>query len=266
MAAANVAPVSRLDSETVRRASAAWVWLPAGSRHVDTDYRLIDYPTWTGVGCQVTAIDSDRPAGVIVDEALERARTWDRTKLGWWVTESTRPAALVNTLRSRGAEDVLDLDVLALELADGVPDLGPTPGITTERVLTRQQHLDADQVNVAVWNHEPISAERLQEQVDADFDAADIRVLARLDGEPVATGGCTVVDGVARLWGAATIEPARGRGGYRAVLRLRMQLAREIGATLALVKGQVKTSAPILKRVGFAEHGRERLFQLPVID
>jgi len=41
-------------------------------------------------------------------------------------------------------------------------------------------------------------------------------------------------------------------------------LAREHGATLALVKGRVLTSGPILLRVGFADYGEERCYWLPV--
>jgi hypothetical protein len=41
-------------------------------------------------------------------------------------------------------------------------------------------------------------------------------------------------------------------------------LAREHGATLALVKGRVLTSAPILLRAGFADYGEERCYWLPV--
>ncbi|QDP96985.1 hypothetical protein FOE78_14590 [Microlunatus elymi] len=256
--------MSEWTADAVRRAAAAWVWLPDGCQHVDADYRLIDYPSWTSAGCQVSGVDSDRPAAEIIDETVEQALSWGRDRLGWWITEETRPATLDAELLARGAVHEDTVDVLAVRLTDELPDLGPMPGISVERVETRQQYLDADAVNVAVWNHQPISEERLQEQVYAETDGADIRVVAYLDGEPVASGGCTVVDGVGRLWGAATIESARGHGAYRAVLGLRMRLARRAGAGLALVKGRVDTSAPILQRVGFTDYGQERIFWLPI--
>ena len=54
------------------------------------------------------------------------------------------------------------------------------------------------------------------------------------------------------------------RGSYRAVLAERLRLARDHGATLALVKGRVLISGPILLRAGFADYGEERCFWLPV--
>ena len=48
------------------------------------------------------------------------------------------------------------------------------------------------------------------------------------------------------------------------MLAERLRLAREHGATLALVKGRVLTSAPILLRAGFADYGEERCYWLPV--
>jgi hypothetical protein len=44
----------------------------------------------------------------------------------------------------------------------------------------------------------------------------------------------------------------------------RIGLAREHGATLALVRGRVQTSGPILLRAGFTGYGEERLYRLAV--
>ena len=52
------------------------------------------------------------------------------------------------------------------------------------------------------------------------------------------------------------------RGAYRAVLAERLRLAAEAGASLALVKGRVATSAPILARAGFRRCGGERRYRL----
>jgi len=142
--------------------------------------------------------------------------------------------------------------------------LTPEPGITVEQVTERQQYLDVDVVTTAVWHQEPITPERLAGQLQEEATRGEFRTLARLDGDPVSTGGCTVVDGVARLWGGATLESARHRGAYRAVLGLRLALAQQYGATLAMVKGRADTSAPILRRSGFTEYGEERIYQLPV--
>jgi hypothetical protein len=49
------------------------------------------------------------------------------------------------------------------------------------------------------------------------------------------------------------------------VLAERLRLARAHGATLALVKGRVETSGPILLRSGFAAYSEERCYWLPVV-
>jgi GNAT superfamily N-acetyltransferase len=66
----------------------------------------------------------------------------------------------------------------------------------------------------------------------------------------------------ARLWGGGVVPEARGRGAYRAVLDARLRYAVDHGATLALVKGRVETSGPILRRAGFAAYGQERAYLL----
>ena len=78
---------------------------------------------------------------------------------------------------------------------------------------------------------------------------SSFRVLASVRGEPAAVGGCTLRGEVAHLWGAVTLREYRRRGAYRAVLAERVRLAHVHGATLALAKGALETSGPILLRV-----------------
>jgi GNAT superfamily N-acetyltransferase len=85
-----------------------------------------------------------------------------------------------------------------------------------------------------------------------------------VDGQPAAGGGCSIVGEVARLWGAGTRPPFRGRGAYRALLAARIRIAKQHGATLALVKGRLKTSGPILRRAGFTPYAEERSYCVPV--
>jgi hypothetical protein len=63
---------------------------------------------------------------------------------------------------------------------------------------------------------------------------------------------------------AVTLREYRRRGAYRVVLAERLRLARAHGATLALVKGRVETSGPILLPAGFAENDEERCYWLPL--
>jgi len=60
------------------------------------------------------------------------------------------------------------------------------------------------------------------------------------------------------------LPEARGRGVYRAMTTARAAWASEQGATTALVKGRIDTSAPILGRAGFTAYGEERWYFLDV--
>ena len=59
-----------------------------------------------------------------------------------------------------------------------------------------------------------------------------------------------------------TLPAFRGRGLYRSLLAARCKLARANGATLALTKGRVETSAPILERAGFRSYAVEQCWRL----
>jgi GNAT superfamily N-acetyltransferase len=264
----------------VLRAAADWTWVPDGAEVVTGDVRVVRYPEWFSAGVLATQVDSARSPAELVDEVVERTRAWGSRRLGWWVTAGDRPV-VEDELRRRGAVHEDTVAVLALPL-DGAPDhvapsLAVPDGVTAELVRTAAQLREVDAVNVPVWGQQPLTPERL----DADLaelrrglaDGTGFRVLARLDGRAVATGGVTLADPpagwpqlgrVARLWGAATLPDARGRGAYRAVLAARLARARSLGASVALVQGRTGTSAPVLTRAGFRKYGEERLYGLAV--
>ena len=50
----------------------------------------------------------------------------------------------------------------------------------------------------------------------------------------------------------------------RAVLAARLSYAVAHGATMALVKGRIDTSGPILRRAGFIAYGREPAYDVPL--
>ena len=89
-------------------------------------------------------------------------------------------------------------------------------------------------------------------------------VVAYSGGEPVGSGGIAMADGVARLWGGAVRQEARRQGVYRAILAARLRYGAAHGATMALVKGRIETSAPILRQAGFAAYGQEIMYRVPL--
>lgn len=249
----------------VLRASSEWVWLPRGCDHETTDLQLVRYPARFGGGVRGSRVESSSDAASVLDRAIERTRAWGERELTFWTNESDSPD-LEQELQARGAEHIDTVAVFAQAIA-GISVPVPEDAVA-EIIRTEAQIRRMDAVNVAVWGQKPLDDEgiltELAETTRALKDRSGLRVLAALDGQPVSTGGCTVVDGFVRLWGAATIESARGRGAYRAVLAERLRASAEFGATTAIVKGRVSTSAPILARVGFEHFGDERAYRLEV--
>lgn len=253
-------------TDDILRASAAWVWFPRDSEQQKSHLQLVRYPERFGGGVRGSQADSDADPVAVLDHAIERTRSWGETEFRFWTNASDRPD-LEEELRKRGAEHVDTVAVFARPIGGPIVDV--PHGISTEVVRTLDQVREVDAINVPVWQQQPLDDEGLRVELDEVASALEAgtqaRVLARLDdGEAVSTGGCTIVDGFARLWGAATLDHARGRGAYRAVLAERLRVSASLGATTALVKGRITTSAPILARAGFTHYGDERGYLLRV--
>src|SRR5216684_7543187 len=96
---------------------------------------------------------------------------------------------------------------------DGIRDVAVTgvqtcalPILIVELVCDERTFRLASAVSVPGWGMtEPDEAEiarRLQEVVQDLATWSSFRVVAKVDNEPVSTGGCTLVGEVAQLWGA----------------------------------------------------------------
>lgn len=263
-----------LSSWTPRRvldAAAAMEWRPDGAAEVLTDdYRLIRYPDWaldpTFPAAQVTRSRTARPVGEVIEEVAARVAGWGLFGVAWWVSAVTLPPDTEETLRARGGKQIDAVRILARELGGGLPELDVPGDVTVEIVSDERTFRAASMVTVRGWGRkEPDEAELARDLGEALEDLATwsaFRVVASVNGEPASSGGCTMGEAAAQLWGAVTLPGFRRRGSYRAVLAERLRLAREHGAPLAVVKGRVETSGPILLRAGFTEYGEERCYWL----
>ncbi|HEX8424603.1 MAG TPA: GNAT family N-acetyltransferase [Pyrinomonadaceae bacterium] len=76
--------------------------------------------------------------------------------------------------------------------------------------------------------------------------------LAEIAGEPVATGGIGICDGVVLLAGASTVPEGRRQGAQAALLRSRLRFAAEQGCDIAMMCAQPgSTSQRNAERNGF---------------
>lgn len=258
-------------AEAIMAAAAAWVWVPEDADQVRTEeYQLVRYPEhYLTSPVSVVWSRSGRPVDELLEEVGRQVRGWGHDEVEWTVSAATRPQSTEDELVRRGAKLAETTQVLAFDLGPGLPELSAPPGVSWEVVEDAAGVRASRVVYRDVWGEggEPDEAEVERGLAEAGRELADwsgFRVVSFVGGEPASFGGCTIVDGVARLWGAGTRSSLRGRGAYRAVLAARVALAREHGATLALVKGRVETSAPILRRAGFGVYGEERSYRVAV--
>ena len=253
--------------ERVAAASAAWLWWPSDATVVEADdFVLIRWPGYVGSAPTLAGVDTGAPVEDVLERACAQVRTWGHDSLLVWV-KLDAPPGLEDALRARGGRPHETVDVFALDLAGGVPDLAVPPDVEVRWQLDEATTRDHWTVSVEAFGEGTLPGDDDVRRMAAET-AADHRegrggcAVAYLDGRPVGTGGLTVAGDVVRLWSGGVGPAARGRGVYRAVLAARLAYGVEHGTTMALVKGRVETSGPILRRVGFAPYGQERCYEL----
>ncbi len=203
----------------------------------------------------------NRAVGVSLDELS----VGSVAELGAWFLErglvpavqlsSWAPTTTVQALTAAGFAPAWCRSVLARDLTDVHVGAAAGPGGRVD-----------DDVEVTTVTDEEQSAEAAEVMADGqddpatavEFMAADRRsggttqLLARLDGRVVGCGSLTVVGRSAWLGAAATLTEARGRGVQTALLRHRLQLARDAACDLVGVTASVgSTSSRNLQRLGF---------------
>lgn len=253
--------------ERVLKAANDWTWIPPDAQdYIEDDYRLTIYPDRTSVQWSVT----ERPLDELIGEIRERARGTNPL-LRWWVKPHTKPDDTADILMSHGFELVETVEILARQLGSAEEieaAVNPPSEIEVRPANTPDLIYQAGQIDAEVFDWAPPTPAQLQQESDTAAKAKGSpttgRYLAYLHNQPVGTAGFTMGDDVVRLWGGAVLAKARGRGAYRALLAARCAAGIRQGATLALVKGRITTSAPILRTAGFTSYGVEQCYQGPL--
>jgi GNAT superfamily N-acetyltransferase len=260
-----------LSAERVVAASNAWSWIPDNATTEATEeYLLVRFPDYFEHPLELLRFSPAEASGAseAVGRVLDRARRFGLPDLYWWVRLDSRPE-VADLLVARGATVDERLDVLAVDLSRGAPELLPPTRPVTLRWATDIATLrDGTAVGVTVFGGSMPPEDRLEDEAKRDSGTVAAgdggMVVAYSGGEPVGSGGIAMADGVARLWGGAVRQEARGQGVYRAILAARLRYGAAHGATMALVKGRVETSAPILRQAGFAAYGQEIMYRVPL--
>jgi GNAT superfamily N-acetyltransferase len=258
-----------LSPSAVAAASAAWVWVPENAAVIETDdSAIMRLPEYYDYQLAVLAFRPAGPLEAAVDRLLDRARAFGLPELRWQVGAAD-PEGLAGQLAARGASVVLTLDVLASDLTGGPPAIRPAAvAVTTAWATDFATARDGSAVGITGFGGTMPPEERIRDNAARDARSVPAgdggMVVAYVDGVAAGSGGVTLADGVARLWGGAVRPAARGQGVYRHVLATRLRYAAAHGATMALVRGRTDTSGPILRRAGFTAFGHETLYRVPL--
>ncbi|MED5374751.1 MAG: GNAT family N-acetyltransferase [Myxococcota bacterium] len=141
-----------------------------------------------------------------------------------------------------------------------------TSEVTVAPVSDRRSLLDAISVADQAFGRglQPVPEDRIQQELRAcTGDLARVhRFVGYLDGEPVSYGGLNSYPQlkVGFLWAGSTLEHARGRGAYRAVLAARLHRARALGLEIVGLYAKHDTSDPIVAAMGFRPLGQMQQF------
>ena len=258
-----------LSAESVVAASNEWLWIPENATTAETDeYLLVRRPDYFDHPLELIRFQPAGPAAAAVAAALDRARQFGLSEL-YWMMRLGSPPEVAELLAGRGATVAETLDVLALDLRHGAPAIpAPAREVELRWAADVETAREGSEVGAVVFGGAVPPDELLAENAKRDSVTVPAGegglIVAYARGTPVGTGGVSMVDGVARLWGGAVAESARGQGVYRAILAARLEYGAVHGATMALVKGRVETSGPILRRAGFTAYGQELIYRVPL--
>lgn len=256
---------SGLDHAAVVEAVARWSYIPAQATRIETDeYQVLHLPPWWDEPLELRWLRPRRRLDEVLDEVVDRCSDVGPPHVACWVGMGA-PDGYESALQRRGARLGETLDVLARVLERPV-DVDVPAGVELRWATDLATFADAMRLATEVFG-----GERPDDDVVASEHAAGAgriergdggQVVAYVDGVAAGSGGLSVVDTDARLWGGAVLPELRRRGVYRALLHERLRYAAGHRATLALVKARVESSGPILRRAGFAAVGQERSWLL----
>jgi N-acetylglutamate synthase-like GNAT family acetyltransferase len=198
----------------------------------------------------LTPGEADRTIASVCDHFARQ-----RKAFGWMVGPSAKPEDLGAKLAKAGLTKMFDAAGMALI------DLGirfhVNPAVRI-REATPEDVAVASETMAEAFPAPKDVVQFMYQVLFRDRERLKTRIyLAYMEGndEPVACSSMGFVPGkpIVHLRGAATHKKYRGRGIYGSLLAQRLTDAREDGAEAAVIQAILTTSAPVCRRLGFAE-------------
>ena len=226
--------------------------LAPGDERIDTGR----YTLCLGAGSTWNTVQRQRFSLEQVDDVLAEVRaelrSRGRTRTQWEIG-SSGPPGLVDALLERGLVPDKDPYAVALVLTHEPPAIGQA--FSARRVETLDELEAAARVQWEAFGATPQEIEEALSLLPERFrDSVNLRHAVWLEGEIVSTGVSAPTDHGLLLYGGATLERARGRGAYRALIRARWDDAVALGTPSLITQGG-SMSRPILERLGFERVG-----------
>lgn len=213
---------------------------------------VADHPSTTVV--QRLALDAGSVAPTVAEvRGLLRGR--GRSAATWEVGPSSTPADLVERLQALGMRP--DREPLAVGMVlDRAPSDAPGD-VTARRVESLAEYVTASDIGAAGFGAGNETTEQRRARATERFareqaDGDHVTYLAWIGDEAVAFANAIYTDVGVVFSGGATLDHARGRGAYRALVHARWEDARRRGHDTVVTQAGAM-SRPILRRVGFVE-------------
>jgi hypothetical protein len=196
--------------------------------------------------------DEVEPAVADIRAELDRRGRLERT---WEVGSSATPEDLTERLLDLGMEPDREPYAVGMVL-DRPPDPGP-PDVEVRAVASLDDYVASVRIALDAFDMSERDAQEVLDRAEPDWSSLERsphvrQFLALIDGEPVATGRATYTEVGVLLNGGSTIQRARGRGAYRALVAARW--AQAVARCVPVLVTQAGAmSRPILARLGFRE-------------
>lgn len=208
-----------------------------------------------GVGSPLTQTFGLGVDGPVSDEAMERIESFFHER-GAEVFHEVSPVADVSALpllNARGYQPVELSSVLVRPVALGVEPLASGRSRVATRVARPEEAELWAETAAAGWSESPEAAAFVRQLGTVMMNSrCTTPFFAEIDGQPVATGGLNIHDGVALFAGASTVPAFRNRGAQNALLEARLRYAAGRGCDLAMMVALPGSSSQKnAERVGF---------------
>ncbi|MEN8240641.1 MAG: GNAT family N-acetyltransferase [Chloroflexota bacterium] len=182
---------------------------------------------------------------------------------GWWVSDLSLPADLGTRLEAAGLAKVVETAGMSLDVHHPI---SANPAVRVGQVATGDVPIVADLYHRAYPVPKPLAEHRVELWEKMGF--MQFFAYVEESEDPVAVASMWYRPGypIALLGGAATLTEYRGRGIYTALVAQRLKKAIADGMQTAIIAADRSTSAPICKKLGFAEQCSLALYAWTPLD